>query len=60
MKSLSMPLIGLGALIIIFGAINHFVIKANPVHHFSTILGVVGVVLAAIGAVAMMAGGSKA
>jgi hypothetical protein len=53
-KSASIPLIGLGALIIIVGLINHFVIKANPVAHTSIILGVIGVVVAAIGAVAMM------
>jgi hypothetical protein len=53
-------LIGLGVLIIIVGALNHFVMKANPVAHTSTILGVVGVVVALIGVGMMFMGGKKA
>jgi hypothetical protein len=53
-------LIGLGVLIIIVGALNHFVMKSNPVGHTSTILGVVGVVVALIGVGMMFMGGKKA
>lgn len=57
MKGAGIPLIGLGVVVVLIGLINHFVIKANPVAHTSIILGVIGVVLAGIGAVAMGGGG---
>ncbi len=54
-------LIGLGVLIIIVGALNHYVMKVNVgPGHTSTILGVVGVVVALIGVGTMFMGGKKA
>ena len=54
-------LIALAVLIGIFALVNHFVLKLNPVAHFSTIVVVVGVVIGVVGLVmAFMGGRSKA
>ncbi|MBF6589644.1 MAG: hypothetical protein IVW57_03815 [Ktedonobacterales bacterium] len=53
-------LIGVGILLIVLGAINHFVVKANPVAHTSTILGIVGLLAAIAGGAMMMRGSNKA
>ncbi len=54
-------LIVLAILIGIFAAVNHWVLKLNPVAHFSTIVIVVGVVIGIIGlAMAFMGGRSGA
>jgi uncharacterized membrane protein HdeD (DUF308 family) len=59
MRGLSYVLLVLGVIIAIVGLLNHFVIKANPVAHTSTITVAVGAVLAIIGVVMMMGGRSS-
>ena len=59
MRGLSYVLLALGVIIAILGLLNHFVIKANPVAHTSTITVAVGAVLAIIGVVMMMGGRSS-
>ena len=59
MRGLSYLLLVLGVIIAILGLLNHFVIKANPVAHTSTITVAVGAVLAIIGVVMMMGGRSS-
>jgi hypothetical protein len=58
MRSLSYVLLVIGVIIAVVGVLNHFVIKANPVAHTSTIAVAVGAVLAVIGVVLMMSGRS--
>lgn len=54
-------LIVIAVLIGIFAVVNHFVLKQNPVHHFSTIVVAVGVVIGIVGlAMAFMGGRSAA
>ena len=53
---------GIGVLVIgiiigLAGLANHYVIKANPIAHTSTIVGAVGAVIAVIGLVMLMMGG---
>ena len=48
-----------GVIVVIIGAINHFVLRMNPVAHTSTILGVVGAVLAVAGIALTFVGGNK-
>lgn len=59
MRGLSYVLLVIGVIIAILGLLNHFVIKANPVAHTSTITIAVGAVLAVIGVVMMMGGRSN-
>ncbi len=59
MRSLSYVLIVLGIIVAIVGLANHFVIKANPFPHTSTVAVAVGVVLFVIGVIAMMMGGNS-
>jgi uncharacterized membrane protein HdeD (DUF308 family) len=59
MRGLSYVLLALGVIIAVLGLLNHFVIKANPVAHTSTITVAVGAVLAVIGVVLMMGGRSS-
>lgn len=57
MRAVNYILIGLGVVVLILGLLNHFVIKANPVAHTSTITAAVGAVLVILGVVGMMLGG---
>ncbi len=57
---MKVALIGLGVIIAVVGLLNHFVIKANPVAHTSTIVIAVGAVIAVIGLAMSFMGGSKA
>jgi uncharacterized membrane protein HdeD (DUF308 family) len=57
MRAVSSILIGLGIIVLILGLVNHFVIKANPVAHTSTITAAVGAVLLVVGVLGMMLGG---
>ena len=59
MRGLSYVLLVVGVIIAVLGLLNHFVIKANPVAHTSTITVAVGAVLAVIGVVMMMGGRSS-
>jgi len=59
MRGLSYLLLVVGVIIAVLGLLNHFVIKANPVAHTSTITVAVGAVLAVIGVVMMMGGRSS-
>ena len=59
MRGLSYALLVIGVIIAIVGLLNHFVIKANPVAHTSTITVAVGAVVAIIGVVLMMGGRSS-
>jgi hypothetical protein len=60
MRTGSYALIGLGIVIILLAAVNHWVIKANPVVHTTTIIGAVGLIVAVIGAGMMMMGSRSA
>jgi uncharacterized membrane protein len=57
MRAVNYILIGLGVVVVILGLLNHFVIKANPVAHTSTITIAIGAVLVVIGVFGMMLGG---
>jgi uncharacterized membrane protein YGL010W len=50
----------LGIIIAVLGLLNHYVMKANPIAHTSTILIGVGVVLAVIGLAMSFMGGRNA
>jgi hypothetical protein len=49
-KGLATGLLVVGIIIIVLAVLEHFVFKINVMQHFSTIIGVVGLVVAAIGA----------
>jgi hypothetical protein len=49
-----------GIIIAVLGLVNHYIIKANPVVHTSTILIGIGVVVAVIGLVMSFMGGRSA
>ncbi len=53
-------LIGLAVLIGIFAVVNHFVLRLNPVPHFSTIVVAVGVVIGIVGLAMSFMGGRSA
>ena len=53
-------LIGIAVLIGIFALVNHFVLKLNPVAHFSTIVVVVGAVIGVVGLAMAFMGGRSA
>jgi hypothetical protein len=55
-----MGLLVIGVIVLLVGLVNHFVLKANPVAHTSTIVLAVGGVLAVIGVIMMMMGGKQA
>jgi uncharacterized membrane protein len=57
MRAVNYILIGLGVIVVILGLLNHFVIKANPVAHTSTITLAIGAVLVVIGVFGMVLGG---
>jgi predicted tellurium resistance membrane protein TerC len=50
----------LGIIVAVLGLVNHYVLKANPVAHTSTIVIGVGVVLAVIGVAMSFMGGRDA
>ena len=53
-------LVGIAVLLGLFALVNHFVLKLNPVVHFSTIVVGVGVVLGVIGLAMSFMGGRSA
>ena len=53
-------LIVIAVLIGIFAVVNHYVLKLNPVAHFSTIVVVVGVVIGIVGLAMAFMGGRSA
>jgi uncharacterized membrane protein len=59
MRAVTYILIGLGIVVVILGLLNHYVIKANPVAHTSTITIAIGAVLVVIGVFGMMLGGKS-
>jgi hypothetical protein len=60
MRAASMGLLVIGVIVLLVGLANHFVLKANPVAHTSTIVLAVGGVLAVIGVIMMAMGGKQA
>lgn len=61
MRGTGNGLLVLGVILVVLGALNHYVLKMNPIAHTSTIVIGVGVVLAVIGAaMTFMGGRSKA
>jgi hypothetical protein len=50
----------LGVVVVLFGALNHWELRMNPVHHFSTVLGATGAVIAVVGLILTFVGGNKA
>lgn len=50
-------LIAIAVLIGIFAVVNHYVLKMNPVAHFSTIVVVVGAVIGVVGLIMAFMGG---
>jgi hypothetical protein len=53
-------LVVVAVLIGIFAVVNHYVLKQNPVAHFSTIVVVVGVVIGIVGLAMAFMGGRSA
>lgn len=49
-RGLSTGLLVAGLIIIVLGVLEHFVLKIAVVNHFSIILGVIGLIVAAVGA----------
>ena len=60
MKAAGYGLAAIGIIIVLVGVLNHYVLKTNVVAHFSTILGVVGVVVVVVGLAMTFMGGKKA
>ena len=59
MRGASLGLIVLGVVVVLVGLVNHFVIRANPIAHTSTIVLALGGVLAVAGFALMAMGGSR-
>lgn len=57
MRGASIGLLVIGIIVAILGLANHYVMKANPIAHTSTILIAVGAVLFVIGVIMMAMGG---
>ena len=55
-KGMSLGLLVVGIIIVVFGALEHFALKIVVMSHFSTIVAVVGLVVAAVGAWGFMRG----
>ena len=60
MRAASMGLLAIGVIVLLVGLVNHFVIKANPIAHTSTIVLAVGGILAVVGVIMMAMGGKQA
>jgi predicted tellurium resistance membrane protein TerC len=60
MRGSGYGLLVIGIIVAILGLVNHYVLKANPVAHTSSIIIGVGVVLAVIGVAMSFMGGRKA
>lgn len=60
MRGASMGLLAIGVIVLLVGLVNHFVIKANPIAHTSTIVLAVGAILAVVGVIMMAMGGKQA
>lgn len=60
MRGASMGLLAIGVIVLLVGLANHFVIKANPIAHTSTIVLAVGAILAVVGVIMMAMGGKQA
>ncbi len=50
----------LGIILVLGGVLNHWVLRANPIAHTSTVLGGVGAVVAVIGLALTFVGGRNA
>ncbi len=59
-KNLSLVLVIVGIIVIAFGAVSHYILKVTIFPHFSVALGVVGLVVAAVGAWGAMSGRQSA
>ena len=59
MRGAGYGLAALGVILVIAGLVNHFVIKANPIAHTSTVVLGVGAVVAVIGLVLTFMGGKS-
>ena len=60
MRGSGYVLISIAVLIGIFAVVNHYVLKRNPVAHFSTIVVVVGVLIGIVGLAMAFMGGRSA
>ncbi len=60
MRGAGYGLLVIGIIVAILGLANHYVLKANPIAHTSTVLIGVGVVVAVIGVAMSFMGGRKA
>ncbi|HZC07859.1 MAG TPA: hypothetical protein VE338_19640 [Ktedonobacterales bacterium] len=60
MRGAGYGLLVIGIIVAVLGLANHYVIKANPIAHTSTIVIAVGVVVAVIGLAMSFMGGRKA
>lgn len=60
MRGAGYGLLVIGVIIAVLGLANHYVMKANPIAHTSTIIIAVGAVLAVIGLAMSFMGGRKA
>ncbi len=55
-KGMSLGLLVVGIIIIVLGALEHYSLKIAVMPHFSTIVAIVGLVVAAVGAWGFMRG----
>lgn len=60
MRGAGYGLLVIGIIVAILGLVNHYVLKANPISHTSTVLIGVGVVVAVIGVAMSFMGGRNA
>ncbi len=60
MRGAGYGLLVIGIIVAVLGLANHYVMKANPIAHTSTIIIGVGVVVAVIGLAMSFMGGRKA
>ncbi len=60
MRGAGYGLLVIGIIVAVLGLVNHYILKANPILHTSTILIGVGVVIAVIGLAMSFLGGRSA
>jgi hypothetical protein len=59
-KGLSTTLIGVAVVLVVVGLLNHFALHMNAVPHTSSIIGVLAVILAAVGVYGLMSSSKTA
>jgi hypothetical protein len=59
-RGLSITLIVVAVVLVVFGLVEHFFFRVTIIPHLAPILGVIAVILAAVGIYGMMSSNSKA